>query len=234
MQRIALYLFMLLYVSTSLNGEEEASTKGKLIVTYQTGPKRERLDRVRFRLTNANQEAQMYPKENGFVEDHELLSRMVVFENLPEGDYELEFVIPNADGFFEEIPSKSITIKPNSVVKVDQAIKPRYSPHQDEKKQGTLLISYETLNLQNRHLLHNIRFRLTDDQGKQTIYPQTKEAIVDNLSNGNIFYLNLPVGTYLVEFFLEGKEGEMQSVPMEKVRIEPDRMTMLEKTFNLI
>lgn len=227
--RVYLTLFLCL---AGFSLAEEPINHGKLIVTYQTGPKGERLDRVRFWLIDPKLETHLYPKDNGYVDDEELLSRMVVFENLPEGHYQIEFIVPNSDGLFEEVPIKNITIKANTIVKIDQPIKIREIPL-SELKFGTLLISYEASNFHDREVLKNIRFKLTDKHGKQSIYPQPNDILVDNLSSGNVFYLNLPTGTYSLEFFLEGNERKMQAVSKEKIIIEEDRMTMLEKSFKI-
>lgn len=100
---------------------------GTLIVSYQTGSRGERLNRVRFLLSSEGGDDQIYPKGNAFVEDEDDPSRMVAIEDLPVGKYALKFLIPNQDGLFEDIPERRITITKNSVVKVDQSIHPRYA-----------------------------------------------------------------------------------------------------------
>lgn len=119
-----LILLTFLYAFTPLFSDEVKS-EGTLIVTYQTGQKGERLDRVRFRLKSENFEAEMYPKGLNFVDDQESMARTVVIENLPSEQYVLQFLIPNKDGFFEEVPSREIHIISNETLKIDQKIKPR-------------------------------------------------------------------------------------------------------------
>ncbi len=118
------YLFLFLSVQTSQCLAQESGT---LVVRYQTGPKEERLDRVRFRLWNEHQEEQFYPKTCSHSESACCLHRMVVVENLSVGNYKLEFLVPNADHFFEEIPERSFEIHKGEVLKINQFIRPRYT-----------------------------------------------------------------------------------------------------------
>lgn len=99
---------------------------GTLVVSYQTGPKGERLSRVRFLLINETLQEQMYPKGNSFIEDEDKLKRLVAIEDIPAGNYTIKFLIPNTDGLFEEIPEKKITVEAGESLKIDQTIKPRY------------------------------------------------------------------------------------------------------------
>lgn len=106
--------------------ETPPQPSGSLIVTYQTGPKGERLDRIRFWLKKSDEQfQQMYPKNDAFVDDPTSMTRMVVIENLVPGKYTLEFAIPNRDGHFEHVPKKEIIISKGSAVKIDQVIKAR-------------------------------------------------------------------------------------------------------------
>lgn len=118
-------LFILLCgISSCLLAVKEGT--GTLVVTYQTGIKGERLDRIRFWLKK-NDKQQLYPISNACVEDMGKLSKTVVIENLEPGAYTLEFVVPNRDSFFSIPEKRELTIAPNQVVKVNQVIKPRYS-----------------------------------------------------------------------------------------------------------
>jgi len=109
-----------------LCGSAAALETGSLVVSYQTGPKAERLDRIRFWLKQGDF-AQIYPKRDGFVQDHNTLSRVVVIDDLKPGTYTLEFSIPNYDGLFEEVPKRTINIHSKESLKIDQLIKPRYA-----------------------------------------------------------------------------------------------------------
>lgn len=122
--------FFLLYLFSFKGLGAEDSEKGSLIVTYQTGPKAERLSRIRFWLKQGDREAHIYPKRNGYLEDPSRLCRMVVIENLHPGTYTLVFAIPNSDGFFEEVKPRQVVVTAGNVTKVDQMIKPRHVDHE--------------------------------------------------------------------------------------------------------
>ncbi|MBA2369066.1 MAG: SUMF1/EgtB/PvdO family nonheme iron enzyme [Candidatus Protochlamydia sp.] len=97
--------------------------KGVLVVTYQTDQQGQRLDRIRFWLINEKEEKTLYPKKDEFVAYHHTnLERTVVISNLRAGKYRIEFVLPNADNFFEEIPSRDVNVSEKNVAKIDQAI----------------------------------------------------------------------------------------------------------------
>jgi formylglycine-generating enzyme required for sulfatase activity len=121
------WILLALFVCVSCFGQEvPLSPPGSLIVTYQTGPAGERLDRIRFWLKKSDEHfQQMYPKNDAYVDDPSSMTRMVVIENLAPGKYTIEFVIPNRDGHFESVPKKEIVISKGSAVKIDQLIKPR-------------------------------------------------------------------------------------------------------------
>lgn len=100
---------------------------GTLIVSYSTGEKAERLNRIRFSLISEDNKEQMYPKGDAFVEGSDSESRLIVIENLAVGNYKLRFLVPNSDKLFETTPEKSITIAKDEVLRVDQLFNPRYS-----------------------------------------------------------------------------------------------------------
>ncbi len=117
--------FFLLTLSSALpiNAEET----GTLVVSYDTGPRGERLDRVRFNLISDFGNEQMYPKGEAFVENSEKTKRMVAVESLVPGKYALQFLIPNTDSLFEPIPERDVVILPNEITRIDQTIHPRYA-----------------------------------------------------------------------------------------------------------
>lgn len=125
MTRYILFLFCFLcsFVGAQTVPSEDLGT---LVVSYQTGPKGERLSRVRILLIDEMQQEHMYPKGDSFIEDEEKLKRLVAIEDLAPGSYTIKFLVPNTDGLFEEVPDKHITIEPGESLKIDQEIRPRY------------------------------------------------------------------------------------------------------------
>ncbi len=100
---------------------------GTLVISYQTGIHGERLDRIRFTLSNGKLERQMYPKKNRYVDDVAKLTRLVIIEDLSPGQYQIEFIVPNSDGLFEEVPLRTVTIEKGKTEKIDQLILVRYA-----------------------------------------------------------------------------------------------------------
>lgn len=141
-----LFLFMLLMHTGLFCSEKRTSSHtGTLLVTYQTGLKGEYLDRIRFFIKDMQEQLEMYPKRGAFVDHPTCAIRMVVIEDLPVGNYTLDFLIPNWDGLFEEIPSRQITILKERVVKIDQVIKIRYATLQATTKMLSANQSISTL-----------------------------------------------------------------------------------------
>jgi formylglycine-generating enzyme required for sulfatase activity len=124
---ITLFLGLFVCFPFTTYSTEDSPETGTLILSYNTGPKGERLSRVRFVLTSENNEEHMYPKGEAYIEDKECSSRMVAIENLPIGPYKLKFLIPNADGLFEEVPEQTIFIEKHKTLRLDQQIRPLYA-----------------------------------------------------------------------------------------------------------
>jgi len=110
--------------STLLAEEFQCAT---LIVNYQTGPKEERLERVRFFLENEQLEQQLYPKGSLAQTNDNCFHRTVVIDPLPPGKYTLHFLIPNSDDLFEEVAPCHIELHPGETLRVSQNLKPRYA-----------------------------------------------------------------------------------------------------------
>lgn len=142
MIRAILMLMMLL--STSIHGAEK--TTGTLVVSYGTGIDAIRLNRVRFLLISDNGSYRLFPQENGFVDDPVTKKRMVLIENLPQGNYTVKFVYPNSDNLFEKIEPRTVSLKGGGVVKVDQDIRIQNVNDQDKlEESGALELAYEPL-----------------------------------------------------------------------------------------
>ena len=123
---LSIFSCLLLLCSFGTMEANEPDETGTLVVSYQTGPKGERLNRVRFLLINELQQEQMYPKGESYIEDDDKLKRLVAIEDILPGKYIIKFLVPNTDGLFEEVLDKQITIKAGDDLKIDQSIKPRY------------------------------------------------------------------------------------------------------------
>lgn len=122
------FVISLILIAVAANGADTHATRaGTLIVTYQTGLNGERLDRIRFLIQDTHNHQQMYPKGVAFVDDENSHSKMVVIDDLPRGEFTLEWVLPNHDQLFEEVSSRKFTITKDEVVKIDQVIKVRYA-----------------------------------------------------------------------------------------------------------
>lgn len=103
-----------------------SSETGTVIVNYQTNEEGERLERIRFWLINQNEEQTLYPKKDEFVvNDHSHFERTVVITHLPATKYQIAFLVPNRDLFFEETKTREFELTPNSIVRLDQIIHER-------------------------------------------------------------------------------------------------------------
>lgn len=98
-----------------------------LVVSYHTGPKMERLERIRFRLRNEFDEQQLFPKETNYNGSPENQQKVVVIEGLAPGKYSLQFLIPNSDDLFEPVPKREFKLSEGETLKIDQQIRPRYA-----------------------------------------------------------------------------------------------------------
>ena len=146
---LLLFVFNLAPVFAACSGESEEN--GTLIVSYSTGEKGDRLSRIRFLLSSGDAEEEMYPKGENYVESSDSLSRLVVIDNLRPGDYQIRFLVPNADNFFEEIPDSSVTLTAGQVAKVTQAIQPKHTP-QKSPNSGRWTVDFH-------HPLHGVPWR---------------------------------------------------------------------------
>lgn len=127
--RLRIAIFLLIWLIPLCGHSQSLSPEmGTIIVTYQTDQEGQRLDRIRFWLINENQERTLYPKKDEFVaNNHTCLERTVVIAHLSIGLYRIEFLLPNADQIFEDVPPREIELTSGSVIKVDQSIKLRSS-----------------------------------------------------------------------------------------------------------
>lgn len=119
-------LWSCVFLVLNAEGQLLSPEMGTIIVTYQTDQAEQRLDRIRFWLINDQHERTLYPKKDEFVSNARTPNeRTVVITHLLPGRYRLEFLIPNADRFFEEIPPRSVILKPGTIIKIEQTIRQR-------------------------------------------------------------------------------------------------------------
>lgn len=107
------------------HGEYTIKT-GSLLVWYDTGNRGERLDRVRFWLTDSEGNRQMYPKSDTEIKG-DSVHRCAVVENLPIGQYRMDWILPNTDSLFMSTDSSVISIIEGETAVVEQSILARYS-----------------------------------------------------------------------------------------------------------
>lgn len=101
--------------------------RGSLVVSYDTGPYGERLDRVRFWIIDESGMRTMYPRQGEFTEDANKLLRSVAVDNLWVGAYRIEMVLPNQDNLFKPYPPRTFTIGKDEELNLDIAIEPQYA-----------------------------------------------------------------------------------------------------------
>ncbi|HEY4832230.1 MAG TPA: hypothetical protein VIH61_06700 [Waddliaceae bacterium] len=205
----------------------EPACTGTLIVTYQTNKEGSCLDRIRFLVKGENYKQWLYPKGRSYFEDPITKMRKVVIENLPEGQYTIEFIVPNTDGFLAEVPIRQVKIASGAVVKIDQLIRPRELP--SEKLLGSLIVSYDTG--KDMSLLEEIKFSLVSEGEDSRIYPQNDNYYNASESDGRVVIISdLPEGHYSVEFFTEGRNGIL-SLENQKVEVQGNRTTTIHQSF---
>ncbi len=121
-----LYLLFAFHPIVGIFANLLSPDRGTIIVSYQMHPNEDtihRLDRIRFWLINEQEERTLYPKKDEFVSNNQSHNeRTVVISHLPAGNYRIEFLVPNADNFFEKIPSRSIILTKGEVSKIEQMI----------------------------------------------------------------------------------------------------------------
>lgn len=105
----------------------ESRQDATLVITFKTGAAGERLNRVRFWLRDEKGLPKLYPRSKGYISDPEGLSKKVVIDHLPAGHYSLQFIYPNRDQFFENLALREFDLRPDTVMKIDQVIRPKYA-----------------------------------------------------------------------------------------------------------
>jgi hypothetical protein len=219
------FFCFIIYFCADISANEVGGT-GTLIVTYQTNKDGANLDRIRFLIKGENFKQWLYPKGRSYFEDPIAKIRKVVIENLPEGHYKVEFLVPNTTGFFGEVPIRHVKIVAGAVVKIDQLIKPLTAS--SEKALGTLIVSYDAG--KDTSLLEKIKFSLIDEKENSRSYPHEGEYY--NALEGEarvVIISDLSAGHYLVRFFIEGRDG-ITSFENQEVEIEEKKTTTIHQS----
>lgn len=127
MPHLSLSLFSLLFItlfSCCHATDDHQKDSGTIIVSYRTADENsDNLDRIRFLLINNNDQRKMYPQGKSYVDDPSTGMRMVLIENVPEGNYKIEFLLPNTKESYEAITPKEFHITSGGVVKINQTIR---------------------------------------------------------------------------------------------------------------
>lgn len=105
-------------------GQYQLST-GKLLVSYNTGKTRERLEDVQIALTD--QRGNEIPIDvNAENVEKVGYSRVVKVEHLPAGEYTVKFKVPNPDNLFAALDPRKVIIREGAKAEVQQSLEPQW------------------------------------------------------------------------------------------------------------
>ncbi len=149
-------------------------------ITYDTGPREDRLDRVRFWVINESGKRTMYPGCAHINRDPNAHTYSVSINDLPFGIYSLEFVVPNEDGLFKEVPKQMFAVVPGKPVSLRASFVPLY---------GSIKASIDlsTLEIEDQKALS---VTVTDQFG----------AVIASSKTAELLTQGLPPGTYTLSF----------------------------------
>ena len=222
----SIFFICMTFYSSCISAMDSACT-GTLIVTYQTNKEGTCLDRIRFLVKGKNYKQWLYPKGRSYFEDSITKTRKVVIENLPEGQYTIEFLVPNTEGFFAEVPKKQVKVTSGAVAKIDQLIRPREL--HSEKTLGILIVSYDTE--KNVSLLEEIKFYLVNEGKRSHAYPQNDNFYNASENGGRVVIISdLPEGHYSIEFFTEDRKGTL-FLESQNVEVQGNRTSTIHQSF---
>ncbi|MFQ5729957.1 MAG: collagen binding domain-containing protein [Waddliaceae bacterium] len=259
---VGCFFLMFVCLTSPCRSSDELLYTGTLIVTYQTDAKAERLERIRFWLKDDNGKQHLYPMGNAYVEDSINQSRMVVIEDLLPGQYTLEFLVPNTDGYFAEVHKRRVVIAKGDVAKIDQQIKHRKTywerkrrpnaslvlpaPSQpknvekeiakDEKKERETAFGKLIVSFDTQPdslEAKNIRFKLIDSQGNSTRHPDPDKDTEIPLRTGSMVVItNVAPGDYSLAFFVHG-EDRQTLLTTKPFSIEENKTKSVHQSFAL-
>jgi formylglycine-generating enzyme required for sulfatase activity len=158
---------------------EYVAINSLVIVTYDTGPLKERLDRVRFWIVDPQGNRKMYPKGTEFEENS--ISRTIVIRDLPENNYTLEFLVPNSDGLFKDYASYEFT-KDDELVTIIHSFEPNY---------GSIKAITDLSEV--------------SKESKENVFPKIHlydehKKLIDTITQESLYVGNLIPGRYIISF----------------------------------
>lgn len=171
---------------------------GTLIVSYHTGHYTQRMERIRFLLTDTLGNSTMFPQKELFEKDSETGGVRVTILNLPPGQYSLQFLVPNTDNLFPSIPIREFIIRESEVLRLHQTIEPQF---------GTIEASVDPESF--GKALSELPF----DVPISIVEESTNRPLRESLT-GHLRVDDLPPGEYLVVF---GDIGDY--IPPEPIKV---------------
>lgn len=181
---------------------------GSIKVSFRTDDKEERLDRIRFWLIDKDDNHTMFPKLGCYETDPTTHTRTVTIDDVAVDNYSLQFLLPNTENLFNEIPIHNLKVVNNKITYVTQEITPNY---------GSLEVTAR---------IPTSPF-VTD---KSTITLRDPYDNVIAQSSGHLFIDDLIPGSYIVFF----EETRNLSAPNPiTVKIEPGTLTPVESQYEL-
>ncbi|MCB1134980.1 MAG: SUMF1/EgtB/PvdO family nonheme iron enzyme [Chlamydiia bacterium] len=100
--------------------------QGSLLVTYDTGYSRIRLNDVAFTLIDEEGNEHRYPKRDGYLPDATGFGREVALHDLPMGHYRLRFDLPNEDGLFADVEEREVFVDRDLTASIAESFDPRF------------------------------------------------------------------------------------------------------------
>jgi hypothetical protein len=186
---------------------------------------------------------QMHPKEEST--DSGETERTVVIKDLDPGQYQLQFLVPNKDRFFEPVETQTIDISNERTVKVQQDIqpvtrkilerksesKPLYEtilgvkPDENTQSIGSLIIAYDTGT--HPELIDLVSYQVRDSNGEAKAVPRERDILRDPISSGYlVYYPELTAGNYTVEFYVEDEMYAAKEISIDKGRTQTVRQVV--------
>ncbi|MEX1012328.1 MAG: hypothetical protein WD595_03420 [Waddliaceae bacterium] len=195
-----------------------SSEGGTLVVSYKTDQSDRAIEQVRFWLWDAEQNHYFFPRGNAYIDDPNTFGRMVVIEDLPPGEYVVEFMIPNRTNAFTQPPPQRIEVLAGDVAKVDvlftkqtdleslvmvsKAVAPTYV-----QAPGFLFLTYFF------NPDHPVTYRLFHEKTGNTIDGPRDNDIVQPMGVDayQVLVQDLPSGNWQIAFFEEESEPLLES-----------------------